>query len=173
MSDPNLAAEALNQRLRRHLLITTVLVVGSLVGYMGWANAQPNSSLVVLVFLAGTLGGLFNNFRRFKLLRSNDPTLLSSKYVAHQVYLSPIIAGVFGVILYLTFLTGIIQGDFFPSFSNLEEGYQSVFEMFNNTAPTQNKDAAKAVFWAFLAGFSEGLVPNMLDKVSRAKKDEA
>jgi hypothetical protein len=75
--------------------------------------------------------------------------------------------GVFGVIFYLTLLSGVVQGDLFPSFEGLNDEYSSLFDMFHNTTPSENHDAAKAVFWGFLAGFSERFVPNILDKAGK------
>ena len=67
---------------------------------------------------------------------------------------------------------GILQGTFFPEFSHvLQEGYDS-FKLFaQGVNPATNQDAAKVILWAFIAGFSEGLVPNFIDKIAREATD--
>jgi hypothetical protein len=56
---------------------------------------------------------------------------------------------------------------------------KDVYDTFQKFAPganpATNQDAAKAIVWAFIAGFSEGLVPNFIDKIVKETtgKDEA
>lgn len=169
--DPGVVRGAGTARaVRRHLFAVTVVVCSALVGYMIWADLQPNSSLVVLVFLTGALGGLLSVYRRFRLL-APPPGAEAAAEPAHglllHAYLSPMLGGIFGVILYLVMLTGIIEGDFFPRFRNLDREYEGLFALFDSTVPAENKDAIKAVFWAFIAGFSERFVPDLVGRVGR------
>jgi hypothetical protein len=45
----------------------------------------------------------------------------------------------------------------------------SVFKI----VPEKTLDAAKALLWAFIAGFSEKLIPNILDKLAQQAETEA
>ena len=65
-------------------------------------------------------------------------------------------------------MSGIIQGDFFPDFQGVEEAFMDMPHFVDITLPKTNDDAAKALICAFIAGFSEGLVPNFIDKIARA-----
>ncbi len=155
----------------RHLFAVTAVVSAVLVGYMVWADARPQSSLVVLVSLTAAFGGLLSAYRRFRLIGAEE-TLKDAqpaKALLFHVYLSPVLGGMFGVILYLVMLTGFIEGDFFPRFRDLEKPYDGLFALFHSTVPAENKDAIKAVFWAFIAGFSEGFVPALLGRVGRQR----
>ena len=69
-------------------------------------------------------------------------------------------------------MSGILQGTFFPEFSHvLQEGYDS-FKLFAQGGnPATNQDGAKVILWAFIAGFSDGLVPDFIDKIAREATD--
>ena len=82
-----------------------------------------------------------------------------------QVYVSPLVAGIFALVLYAIFLTEIITGALFPAFKGTEATYDSVRQLLIGITPDQRLDAAKALLWAFIAGFSERMVPNILDRL--------
>ena len=48
----------------------------------------------------------------------------------------------------------------------------TVYEFAYNTVPETNLDAAKAIVWAFVAGFAEGFVPNFIDKLINDTEEE-
>gem|GEM_PF-5180699 len=51
--------------------------------------------------------------------------------------------------------------------------YTTFREFARVTEPATHADVAKAILWAFIAGFSEGLVPNVIDRiVKRALSEE-
>src|SRR5262245_61089047 len=152
--------------LRRHLFMVTAGLSSALIGYMFWASSRPDSSLVVLVFLTGGFGGMLSAYRRFRLISPGPPTDQAPPHaLPMDAYLSPLLGAMFGVILYLVMMTGIIQGDFFPRFRGLDQPYSGLFSVFNGAGPAEVKDAVKTVFWAFLAGFSERFVPDLLGRV--------
>jgi hypothetical protein len=80
-----------------------------------------------------------------------------------QVYLSPVTGGVFALVLYVLFLSGLLQGDLSPHFACATEPFTS-FGRFADCAPSTNSDVAMALVWAFVAGFAEHFVPNVLDR---------
>jgi hypothetical protein len=82
-----------------------------------------------------------------------------------QIFLSPLFGGLFAFVLYGVFASGIIQGEIFPRFQHSEDEYTSPYEFVDATVPETNEDAAKALLWAFIAGFAEGFVPNFIDKL--------
>jgi hypothetical protein len=71
-----------------------------------------------------------------------------------------LVGSVFGIILLLLFLGGFIAGTLFPDFSNV-----GFFRVFHNFYKVQ--DWAKLFVWAFIAGFSERLMPDLLQNVAR------
>lgn len=50
----------------------------------------------------------------------------------------------------------------------MEHPYVSLQTLLTRASPATNLDAAKAVIWAFIAGFSERFVPNAIDALTKA-----
>lgn len=151
-----------------HVVVTTVICVVSMGALLFLSTAGYNLGLAPVLFCAGTLGAVANNYKRFLQIPSSDrkaSPLLQSKLITVQIYLSPLIGGVFAIVLYAAFMSGILSGVLFPRFPSLDEKYTDVTTFLMTTTPERNLDAAKALLWSFLAGFSERFVPNILDKV--------
>ena len=76
-----------------------------------------------------------------------------------------LVAGVLGFVIYGLFLSGLLQGDLFPKFKSADAEFTRISVLLETVTPNQNVDTAKAIVWAFIAGFSERLVPNVLDRL--------
>jgi hypothetical protein len=153
----------------RHLITATIVIVFVLTVMLILANNDQDFPLLPVVFSVGTVGGLFNTYRRFNLIPSERLIAAGPAdwQMTLQIYMSPLIGGLFGLVLYLIFLTGIVKGDLFPSFPCAIEKYQNLMQVLRNCQPGLKQDAAKALFWAFVGGFSEWFVPNLLDRFAR------
>jgi hypothetical protein len=162
-----------------HIAITVALIVFGMTAatlVATQANNPPPFSLELIVFLAGAVGGVANNYRRvlripLEVIANENP--VSKQLITFQIYISPVVGGIFAIVLYLLFMSNILQGTLFPAFSpGMQEGYAS-FKLFAHGAnPATNQDAALAIAWAFIAGFSEGLVPNFIDKIVQETNDQ-
>ncbi|GEM_PF-3012093 len=165
-----------------HITITVVLIVlGMTVATLLATQLKdpPPFALEFIIFLTGTVGGVANNYRRLLALSLDviaDENPITKQLITFQIYVSPLVGGIFSIVLYLLFMSNILQGTLFPAFSPvMQQGYDS-FKLFAHVAnPATNQDAAKAIVWAFIAGFSEGLVPNFIDKIGKetAGQDKA
>lgn len=127
------------------------------------------SSLAIVICMAGAVGGVANNYRRFQKLNLQDwenTDAQSRGLMTIQIYQSPIIGALFAFVLYGVFASGLLQGALFPNFTD-SEPFKNLVEFAKTVIPATNADAAKAVFWAFVAGFAEGFVPNFIDKVAK------
>jgi hypothetical protein len=93
--------------------------------------------------------------------------LTTRRLITIQIYISPILGGVFAYALFLIFMAGILQGTFFPKFQSANEPYETYANFIASIRPETNADVAKAIIWAFIAGFSERLVPNFIDKIAK------
>jgi hypothetical protein len=118
------------------------------------------------VALIGSAGGTANAYRRLQRLQATAPARrdeVPAALAVLQVYLSPVTGGVFALVLYVLFLAGLLQGDLFPTFACAAEPFTD-FGRFADCGPSTNSDVAMALVWAFVAGFGEHFVPNVLDR---------
>lgn len=77
-----------------------------------------------------------------------------------------LVSMVFGVALYVMLQAQVLQGSLFPAFSATDWPYGDMLSFMNEVKPVTNADAAKAVFWSFIAGFSAKFAPSLLHRAS-------
>ena len=150
-----------------HVAIAIILVVAAMTttAFLAAFGSVPYETLV---FVSGTVGGAVNSFRRIqKLTTTNvqESSAMTERLVTIQTYMSPFVGGVFAFVLYIIFMAGFVQGSLFPVFAAGKETYRTFSDFAAVTIPATNSDVAKAIVWAFIAGFSEGLVPNFISKI--------
>lgn len=136
----------------------------------------PSASVAYGVALTGTVGGTANNYRKLQRLRDLselDVTESSRALATAQIYLSPVIGAVFALLLYGLFLSGVLQGDFFPAFGDCSDEKFHNYKDFADCNPDTNADVAMAMVWGFVAGFAERFVPNVLDRLIAENEPDA
>ncbi|QDV50303.1 hypothetical protein [Gimesia fumaroli] len=121
-------------------------------------------------FGCGLLGGFVSIQQRLKRIGDEELTLLAQSWF--QVLLIPVYGGIFALVLYIGFLSTIIEGSLFPQFSSppFSEPVpttKDIQDFFMQTYPATGTDLAKLLFWSFLAGFSERFVPQVLDQTQK------
>ena len=149
-----------------HLLTTACIAFGGLAVLLLLARFGKYSDVMMLIFFAGAVGAVVNNYYRLATLSTNTVALQAAALtdlVVIQMYVSLLVAGILAFVAYGLFLSGLVQGSLFPVFEKTQESYQGVTALLMNLAPKTNLDAAKAILWAFIAGFSERFVPNIID----------
>ena len=149
-----------------HLLTTACIAFGGLAVLLLLARFGKYSDVMMLIFFAGAVGAVVNNYYRLATLSTNTVALQAATQtdlVVIQMYVSLLVAGILAFVAYGLFLSGLVQGSLFPVFEKTQESYQGVTALLMNLAPKTNLDAAKAILWAFIAGFSERFVPNIID----------
>ncbi len=123
-------------------------------------------------FQCGIIGGFVSIQQRLKKIGDEELNLLSESWAT--ILVIPIYGGIFALVLYVLFLSGLLEGHLFPEFYiptfSEPPTAQNMKEMFYQTYPKQGSDFAKLAFWSFLAGFSERFVPQIISKVSSASK---
>jgi hypothetical protein len=140
--------------------------------------SQAEVPFIIVLFYSGMLGGIVNTYVRLKDIpvdNNIDNTWQAISLFIISILISPIMAGVFGVIIYILFITNLVNGSYFPNISPIGDTIfvnLSMFDYFDKVTPYTYIDSAKAIIWSFMAGFSEKLVPNMLDSL-RSSKDSA
>jgi hypothetical protein len=118
-------------------------------------------------FGCGLIGGFVSIQQRIKKFSDEELDLLSQSWF--QILLIPIYGGIFALVLYLGFLSSIVEGPLFPrfagpSFSQPIPSTSDVAAFFAQTYPATGADLTKLLFWSFIAGFSERFVPQLLDQ---------
>jgi hypothetical protein len=153
-----------------HLTVTAVVCFGALAALLAMtAKNASRSDLPLLLFLCGAGGAVVANYQRLAKLSQDARNFggeLASVMVTIQLYVSPAIGGVFALVLWAAFFSGLIQGDFFPRIDGTDAPYTGFTYLMKDTHPAMFKDAMKGVFWCFLAGYSERFVPNILDRLA-------
>jgi hypothetical protein len=112
------------------------------------------------VAFSGAVGGVLSMLQRLK--KVSDEMHRSSQLIAiessrSRIILQAMLTGsVFALVLWLMFAGGLLSGSLFPDL--LKEKLLSL--------NTLNSVTAKLLVWAFIAGFAERFVPDLLDKLS-------
>lgn len=159
------------------LLLFSTLVV---VVFIFWED-QLGSLIFSLVI--GGVGAVVSVASRIPRLSTEDVTYLCSSW---WTLLTPMLIGVaMGGLLYIIFIARILTGDaepegglftsnLFPSFTKIPKADDST--LLNMRAvlqvrPATLPDLGKLVIWCFLAGYSERLVPNLLQGIEQRAPD--
>jgi hypothetical protein len=125
---------------------------------------------LLLIILAGMLGALFSALMRLyqvdqASLALITPTVqeLGGGYLVTYSFVPPLIGAIAAVVLYLIFVAGLMSGSLFPTISCVDgKTCTDVTELMRFYVPAGPQDVGKALVWAFIVGFSERLVPDLL-----------
>ena len=162
------------KRLYWHLLFGAGIGFGGLAALMLAARFGYYSDVMMLIFFAGSVGAVVNNYFRLSKMIEAKATPVDDgqeRLAIIQMYVSMLIAGILAFVAYGLFLSGLLQGALFPVFNGTENAYKDVTALLTGLGPKSNIDAAKALLWAFIAGFSERFVPNVIDTlISKSQK---
>jgi len=160
--------------LTRRLIILTAIALAFFVALFGFALLL-NERLMIswLVFICGIIGGFVSIQQRVKNIADNELELLCGSWF--QILLVPIFGAVFSLVLYCIFLSGLLNSDIFPKFyfpQPLASGPDSKFvvKVLRETYPSTGPDLAKLIFWSFVAGFAERLVPQIITNITNKIK---
>ena len=115
------------------------------------------------IFTVGVVGGVVGLQRRLKQMSDDDLTLLANSWV--YICLSPLVGGILAVVTYVFFVSGILQGDFFPKFlpdepADNTKGLATLFAVHGATA----EDYGKMLLWGFISGFSERFTTDIINR---------
>jgi hypothetical protein len=130
-------------------------------------------AMVICVLYFGIIGGFVSSQRRMQNIPTDIDPLISIfglDTAGYYLWLSPLLGGIFAIILGLMFVGGILKGTVFPDFYPTGTKVLMVRSLFKGFAfqalPTGTEEWAKLFIWSFLAGFAERLVPDNLDRLS-------
>src|SRR6187402_957305 len=163
---------------------TVVLVAVMAAGLLGsYAIARWEPPILVLVTLSGMLGAFFSALTRLYnvdqlSLALISPTVskLNGWHLLMYSFVPPVVGAIASVVLYVGFVSGLVSGGVFPAMSCKGDGKTctDLIEVLRVYGPTGANDYGKALIWAFIAGFSERFVPDILQSlVMRSQGAEA
>lgn len=171
--------------------VTAIILVFYKWGASGDSAGAKDPPLMIILVLAGALGAFFSALIRLYNFADLpkalvDPSLrqLRSGYLMIYSLVPPVIGAIAATVLYITFAAGLLQGALFPTFAcKLVDGAGQLQPIehcntFGDTisafGPKGAADYAKALVWAFIAGFAERLVPDALQSfAAKAEQDAA
>ena len=130
--------------------------------------------ILMVVVLAGIVGAFFSALTRLHRVDQLPLALMSDTVLGlnglHLVVYSivpPVVGAVAAVVVYLAFVSGIIDGGLFPKLvcKAATKTCNDLVQVLNDYGPEKAADYGKALVWSFFAGFAERLVPDMLQSV--------
>lgn len=159
----------------RHTLtcvfIGTVAVV-SIVTTALLLSGSGHSSLLLLIVLSGALGSFFSALLRLYSFEELPKGFVESGIGRQMLYsvmyslIPPIVGSIAAAVLYVCFASEIIKSDLFPKFECRIQTCKTFADFVFEFGPGSPDQFAKALFWGFVAGFSERLVPDLLQRMS-------
>jgi hypothetical protein len=129
-----------------------------------WAKAIKGIIILCIAAVAGATGSYLSALLRILGIRDNNElaqNIVAFKLSYRALRLAPLLGMLFAIILSLLFASGLIGGTLFPEVYK-NQWMEILFD---------GKELSKWIIWCLIAGFSERLIPDMLDKLSdEAKK---
>ncbi len=170
------------------MFMSTLFCVVLLAGPLAWigiknyniSGPRLDYPVQVVILLAGALGAFFSALMRLYSLDRLPAALMRSdmnglgRFHLTIYSLVPPVTGMIGaIVLYYAFASGLVGGDLFPKFtcdaiksrSHCGVFFPDIFYLVPETAQAY----AKCVVWAFIAGFSERLVPDALGRLEHSQ----
>ena len=169
----------------RYQYYGTLSIVGAMVVVLvpGFISDTLSPPLLLLVVLAGMLGAFFSALTRLYHVDDAGTALitpmvgeLGGKYMFMYASVPSVIGAIAALVMYMLFVSGLVQGDLFPSIACMDEkGCKSISGLMKHYWPEEPTDYGKALVWSFIAGFSERFVPDLLQSLVKkeAVKEKA
>ena len=160
------------KKLYWHLAVTAGVAFGGMAAMLSLIKFGL-SNVATIVFFAGTVGAVLNNYYRLSKLASMPRTAdLDTRLVALQMYVSMLIGGILAWVMYGLCVSGLVEGALFPKFDpdRTLAMYDKLEGFLPALRPMTNVDVAKSILWGFISGFSERLIPNFIDRLGQKEQ---
>jgi hypothetical protein len=121
--------------------------------------------------IAGAIGSFMSVVLRILGVRDNTQlaqNIYAFKYSKTAVQVAPLTGIIFAILLSFIMFGGLIGGSMFPTIEKINGGKEtpSYVDILKNIG-----EVSKLLVWSFIAGFSERLIPDMVDRLSdKARK---
>jgi hypothetical protein len=125
-----------------------------------------DTMILAVVFGMGIFGAFFSRVATFQ---TNFSTLrfetITGQFHRRVLFVRLLYGGIGAVLFYYILRSGLIHGHLIPDLSMLDTNLQPSKVSPGGLAPTPATEWSKLLVWSFVAGFSERLVSNSLDKI--------
>jgi hypothetical protein len=154
------------------------LALSVIAGLAMYFYTTESSTLFVVLF-TGALGGTANNYLRMRDLPADEELSWSPgtrSLAILQLYVSPLLAGLFAVIFYSVLQAKLLEGSLFPRFADIPDAEydpQRMIQFLWYRQPVDGTECARVIVWSFVAGFAERFVPNIIDRLGAEAKTKA
>ena len=134
--------------------ILALVGLGAIVGLIHYLHPPTPWYVFLAVTATGAIGGLVSMMRRLQSIsdvgkRLSSLVEMESLHGKLAILSQSLISGaIFANVLFWVFISGLVQGDFFPQ-----------------SPVNDNIKFFKAIVWSFVAGFAERFVPDTLDRI--------
>ena len=126
-----------------------------------------------LVVLMGVLGAFFSALTRIYKVDEAGTALISPTVVGlpdwhlfMYSFVPPLIGAIAAAVLYLLFISKLVEGALFPKLDCLpKHDCDTIQGLMHYYFPVEAADYGNTMVWSFIAGFSERLVPNLLQSM--------
>ena len=135
-------------------------------------------SVLYPIMIMGGLGGLTSGLSRLYSIQWRGPALLMYTHVASLFWglmLNLVLASfqgiTFAIVLYAIFTTEFLQGALFPKIDWTYPDSGAWLDYVQHGGPVTPVDVGKTIIWAFVAGFSERFVPDLMRQLSAQARE--
>jgi len=167
------------------IIMLGLIIVSALLVILFYAASEQMGTMIFALLIGG-MGACISFFLRMPKLGEAELGFIVTSW--WTLIVPALVGTIMGGFIYIVFFAGILTGDggnglftsnLFPLFTepNIAEGETLTMRMALAIRPISVQDLGKLLVWCFLAGYSERLVPNILQGLedrgaSSSKKDQ-
>jgi hypothetical protein len=150
--------EALEVIWRRLLIVFVSVLMLSIIIVIFAGDLRTS----ILIFTIGNIGSYVAVHKSLSDLTDTELIQLSKSWLG--IIVPSFVGGILAFVLYLLFLSKILEGALFPTFEphpDAPRGFESLFAQYGKSMT----DYAKLFFWSFVAGFNQKYVVDVINSV--------
>ncbi|WDE12716.1 hypothetical protein [Thalassomonas haliotis] len=157
----------------RAIHYVTIVVILLLTAAMTWVNNDQDAPIPILILAFGALGATVREHVEMRSLSGEEKAKRLSD-AAIIVCFKPVVGALIALILMSLLLSGMVSGDLFPKFINIEGKFESGRSVLRGgVSLAENGDFYKMIAWSIIAGYSEKFVLAKLDGLTGKKMPPA
>ena len=152
----------------------TIIVMLLLIASLAWVNNDKDAPIPILILTFGALGAVVREHIEMRTSHAIAAGPQNQKAINDTMIIcfKPVLGGLIALILMSLLLSGMISGDLFPKFLNIEGKFESGKAVLRGGVTlASNADFYKMIAWSIIAGYSEKFVLSKLDGLTGREKE--